>query len=566
VHYPPVQVYSHKAPLTDLTYASYQLPIPYISHSPDEDYSDGGEQKTEIGAEPSLRFARATWWDSLISLYSSKSQPHALPTSSDLRNAVSGEIYSDIRFLFRSSTYWFSFLNISRFLSRLHDPTRRHSIQPSLVLAALAIATFMQSSESERGAEGRAWSMRLRDEAQSALQASFNARWVDESLVHASWLIAFFEVCAHPAHSTNRVRSAMETLDSLIRSLALTTLDKDHHHVSTFHSNLVPIVQSSRHNEWEAPILGSEVQPQGCTCHSYTLGQNSPQAQEATPMWLMTPAWKDDWSDGEIRKEECRRIVWSSMMLAAGHSSYTAASPGFSQIDLFISDPANYAVLFPGECLLSSSMVPTSPKDTVWALFVRAMLLWHSCIRMRRNHHLFSDADKAQFAVDAWLEADRIEAAFSRHQCLVERAYMYQGREFLFNCRMCISYEFQRYIPQATVASGIGFYRSKAAEWLKHQANVAKQALNLRNVTGHPDSTISKRPFFVFWFMSQISRALTLWGYDQTLVVALELSKNLLAPIEYLMALWPCAEQQRRFHELRNEVAQACHIAGVPPP
>lgn len=253
-------------------------------------------------------------------------------------------------------------------------------------------------------------------------------------------------------------------------------------------------------------------------------------------------------------------------MLAAGHSSYTAASPGFAQIDLFISNPQNYNVLFPGEYLLSTSITPPSAKDTVWALFVRSMLLWHSCVRMRRSHELFSDADKAQFAVGAWLEADNIETRFSRHTCAVERAYMYQGREFLFNCRMCISYEFQRYIPQATVASGIGFYRSKAAEWLSHQAHVAKQTLNLPLLTGQATSTISRRPFFVFWFMSQISRALTLWRYDQTLVVALELSKNLLAPIEYLMSLWPCAEQQRRFHDLRSEVTQACHIARVPPP
>lgn len=36
-------------------------------------------------------------------------------------------------------------------------------------------------------------------------------------------------------------------------------------------------------------------------------------------------------------------------------------------------------------------------------------------------------------------------------------------------------------------------------------------------------------------------RALLLWSCDQTLTVALEVSKALLGPIEYLMSMWPCA-------------------------
>ena len=92
-----------------------------------------------------------------------------------------------------------------------------------------------------------------------------------------------------------------------------------------------------------------------------------------------------------------------------------------------------------------------------------------------------------------------------------------------------------------------------------HQASVAKQAMHgLQTITGQPNVSIARRPFFVFWFMSQISRsvrltpsilwrltatgvrALTLWTCDHSLIVALEMSKTLLGPIQYLMSLWPC--------------------------
>jgi hypothetical protein len=107
---------------------------------------------------------------------------------------------------------------------------------------------------------------------------------------------------------------------------------------------------------------------------------------------------------------------------------------------------------------------------------------------------------------------------------------------------MCISYEFQRFIPPATVNVGGLFHRKKAEEWLTHQATVAKQVMHgLHTVTGQGDSdSLTQRPFFVFWFMSQISRALSLWKRDKSLGIALDVSKALLGPIDHLTALWPC--------------------------
>ena len=70
-------------------------------------------------------------------------------------------------------------------------------------------------------------------------------------------------------------------------------------------------------------------------------------------------------------------------------------------------------------------------KDTVWALYLRAMLLWNACLRVRDNATI-SDHDKSEFAIRTWMETEAIEKALQQHTCGIERAFMYNGREFLF--------------------------------------------------------------------------------------------------------------------------------------
>ena len=108
------------------------------------------------------------------------------------RQQAANQITSDLRFFFRSSNYWFSFINVPRFLSVYFDPDGRARMQPSLLPAALAIATFFQSSEAGFGQQGRQKAMRLRDVAQGALEASLNARWIDEDLAQAAWVSSLF--------------------------------------------------------------------------------------------------------------------------------------------------------------------------------------------------------------------------------------------------------------------------------------------------------------------------------------------------------------------------------------
>jgi hypothetical protein len=70
-------------------------------------------------------------------------------------------------------------------------------------------------------------------------------------------------------------------------------------------------------------------------------------------------------------------------------------------------------------------------KNTVWALYLRAMLLWNGCVRVRHDTGI-SDHDRRDFAMRAWIETEVIERALQRHTCRVEGASMYHGREILF--------------------------------------------------------------------------------------------------------------------------------------
>ncbi|PCH40106.1 hypothetical protein WOLCODRAFT_98280 [Wolfiporia cocos MD-104 SS10] len=529
-----------------------------------------------LPAEPSSRYTRETWWDTLLNTYSAMQEPLSQsygPPTPGVREATSQHIHSDLRFLFRATSHWLSFIHIQRLLRRLRDPVARTSLQPSFVLGALAVSTFLQSSESENGAgaPGRERALRLRDEAQSAFDASLSSRWIDSNLVQASWLLVFFEVCAHPLHSTERVRSAMSMLDSLIRCMELTTLDAQDPRVSVFAPRsaavVTPSVRAARHNPrafyaaQHALPPRTPPAPAGCWCSPYTLGEVSPEMVELAPAWSHTPAWLSEWTEAEMHREECRRLVWSSVMLVAGYTSYNAAY-AFPQLDLYIMEPSNFRLLFLGESLFPSTC--EAAKESVWSLYVRSMLLWNSCVRMRSDPTM-SNADKSQYAMDTWLEINAIEEAFSRHSCEIERTFLFVSRDYLFISRLWIFCELRRYAPQLEV--NVGLVRRKAEEWLTHHDSMAKRAMyGLHNITGQPSCTLSTRPFYLWWFMSQISRMISLWSDDNSLAQALQTCKSLFAPLEYLMILWPCPEGNRRFQELKKRLSTVCHAAGVPPP
>ncbi|KLO16752.1 hypothetical protein SCHPADRAFT_847678, partial [Schizopora paradoxa] len=583
---------------------------------------------------PSLDFVRKTWWDALLDTFASAQfypTRVALGDQNELgvtyfvnneappvvsRQHSQQLVISNLQFLFRNSNFWFAFINVPLFFQKFCNAVTRNEMQPALIYAVLGMGYFIRSSAAELGADGMTRTIWLMDKAQAALEASVHASWIDGELAQAAWIIALYEVAAHPYRSTTRTEAAFERLDNIIRLMSLTFLDADDTTSPTYPDNDArqsPSTAQASHTRTYAyprPLYDQQHQRSSphsfggytpldrpvrsqqqlhshtvpgpasgalptCVCMKLSLVANWPQANEHTPMWLCTPAWHPDWTEAEIRREECRRLCWNTLSLTAGYTSYRAAL-GVSQHELFVIQPANFRLQFPGENLVNlpnlhldgigghSSVHPT--KETVWALYARAMLLWHACLRVRESN--VSDHERAQFVGAVWQESDAIEEALNQHSCPLERAFLYGGREYLFNARMYISYEFRRFVPSVH-AGAIHLHRQKAEEWLRHQADVAKRILQgLHTITGIKNNLVARRPFFIFWFMGQMSRCLHLWSLDNSLTFAIELSKKFLPLIDYLTALWPCEDQRRHYYNIRTRLENACRAIGaeLPPP
>jgi hypothetical protein len=217
-----------------------------------------------------------------------------------------------------------------------------------------------------------------------------------------------FEGSSHPLHSITRARDAMVTLDSIIRVLHLTEIDKEDPYVTTYstrgglplpssrfslqnglqdspgraygfdvnaHRQLQALEESARNvpslrlppqhvhphlafngigapgGTIAPPLHPSAAHPaavhghEPCACAHLSLGASSPLALEQTPLWLATARWSDDWSEAEVRKERCRRLCWSTLALAAGHTSVASAGAE-RELELGITDPTNVRLLY----------------------------------------------------------------------------------------------------------------------------------------------------------------------------------------------------------------------------
>ncbi|KAL7279744.1 hypothetical protein ACG7TL_006151 [Trametes sanguinea] len=575
------------------------------------------EASQSIPARPSLQFTRDTWWDALLTFYSCEGDMQALSPitlSAEQRSGAMVKIVSDLRSFFFSSFYWLSFINIPRFFDDVFDTTRRAQLQPSLLLSALAVGTLAQSSDADNGAPGRARALRLLELADGALQASLAAGWVDIGLVKAAWLIVYFEMQVHPLKSVERDRSSLLLLDSLIRLFSLTTLDLDLQRAqptvpivnasatsyyptalgssdsqsfnpyrysgtgdsSAFGITPTPMVDTNAsstllHTPSTVPhipdnlTIGPSTSPlvSHCNCTELAITQDWPTVQEVAPSWGGTIKWPKGMSEAELRKEECRRLVWATVTLTATLNTYTSVIGDDGVTPLSIKNPRNYALMFPAESLAMTG-TPVQANN-MWTLYLRSMLLLQSCEQVRTDRNM-CDADRAQFAMNAWLEIDAVESALDQHTCGLEAKSGFHAREMLFSARMCVSHEFQRYIPQVSTIGGKIFYRDQAERWLKQRMALADLIWASLKEGRYVQTLDRRKPLLIYWFVSHIIKALMLWRVDHTFTIALIASKAFVKCAEYLMVFWPSSEQRREWQKIRFELVEACLQAGVPPP
>jgi hypothetical protein len=426
-------------------------------------------------------------------------------------------------------------------------------MQPSLVIASLALATMIQSSELELGPSGRERARRLGDLANAELQAALNTGAIDHTLAEAALVLTVFEFCPHPAHSPHRANSHVVFLDSIIQSQSLTFLDSTDPNVSTFAPQSVPIVR----------LPNMYISPEKCSC--------APPAHSEIDNDFLHPSlathlpWDPSWSSAETQKEECRRLCWSALSLVASQS-VTFSAFDKSPFNLFLSIPSNFSILFPGEISSRSGAMnhqsTQSPKESPWALYCRSMLLWCSCVRQKDEH-----GDNADFAIDAWQESQAIQDSLDTHMCSGNYSLIHSCREYLHNSRMSITKEFRRSLQGVDNGIRNMFNHRHARDWLYYSDQLVKRVRTSASQPGQPPGyALARNPLQVPWFTTQVSICLRLWNSDRTLIQALELAKSFLLSVDTLNTIFPCHALSIHRDELHEELEDACIFSGLAPP
>ncbi|KAG8875578.1 hypothetical protein FRB97_004992 [Tulasnella sp. 331] len=218
-------------------------------------------------------------------------------------------------------------------------------------------------------------------------------------------MLANYELSVHRDLTTQRMESTMILLDNIIHVLGLERIDAGNPRASMFkagavpalgrprpynyyrersyasgsndvstrpstlpdllqadraHRNLVHYQPTTQPTPFDLCRTGSSmaltqvsiysnanVNLEACPCRPLSLAE-SPEAHRCTPLWLSTPQWDPGVSWAELKKEEARRVVWTSVMMIASDAAARLAL-GLPQLDLHIAKPENFSLLYPGE-------------------------------------------------------------------------------------------------------------------------------------------------------------------------------------------------------------------------
>ncbi|KAF8153666.1 hypothetical protein BJ912DRAFT_1014320, partial [Pholiota molesta] len=451
-------------------------------------FPDTHHRNLPIPISPSIETEQKQWWDKILKTH-------------DI-NDIAAEL---------------SFLEQSRLLRE----DERLRIQPSFILAILAMAKLMKSSSMEDGLIGLQHAMMLAQDAHTAFETALQANWVDPCLPKLLFL-------TYSARATD----ALITLDNLIRSINLTIVDKNDHDVSLFSPNRVPMILCDSGYD------------------DYAEHAQDPSNHYSSRPYMLPwdPMWNPDESD------------WKKLGYVARCEAFNEDAPRF-----FICDPANFALLFPGEVMdrLSPAYRTTdalSPKESVWGLYCRSMLLWNFCNRFRTPSQ---DEERAEQAQEAFLEAQALEDSLNSHQCNLDTTLIYTTREYIHNTRMLVAQALRSFHGLETSKSTPGpiFKRKQAEDWCTFPFFFLRHLYS--RTTSPAAHQLTRRPYRINWFINQLAICLVLWTHDPTLDDALKLAKSILIPIDVLNALWPCPAIQGRCDSLRQQLIEACTTRNI---
>ncbi|KDQ17340.1 hypothetical protein BOTBODRAFT_604154 [Botryobasidium botryosum FD-172 SS1] len=486
-----------------------------------------------IPSEPSLDFTRKSWWDNLLWIYSSN------------RATAARRISADLRYVFNcSSSLWFAMLDPSAFWLEFQDPASRPTIQPSLVIAVLAISVLIQSSELGWGSKGRAMALTLRDTAQAALDASINAGWYNHSLTQAAWILASFESCCHPLFSPARAASALKLLDSIIAGFQLTEIDAKRR-IGPPPDTTSPSTALSRGKRESPPLFRVH-----CSCTTV-----STKGRDGFAYLVGNPTWDPRWTPETIWQEETRRLCWSSLKLGLSHLGFNSDCSQYVT-GLSILRPAKFNLYFPGEVLSSSEVPSQSAGEPVWALYCRCMLLYQRCFAQIPVNQAVDRVARANFVFAAWDEVELLGSQLEQHTCSPEGGYQWMADHHLFSIRLQLAEEYRYLMPTSDVAYNAILDRPMVEEWLNGQR------YSWSILANHFESNVMP-PYFGWWPMRTVSICYSLWVKDNKLLLALEVAKVFLGAVRYIEWLWPPTSAKSLYPRWLNLITTACISSGI---
>ena len=168
----------------------FSSPYEFPAAPPGNEENGKDDEQNSLPKRPGANFSRDTWWDALLGFYAGEmDEPggaQIVTLTQAQRGSAMKSIVKDLRALLQAAPCWVSFLHIPRFFDSLFSPVRRGTLQPSLLLSALALGQLTQSSEVEKGRKGRYRSLKLLDMAHGALEGSLATGWVDIGLAQAA--------------------------------------------------------------------------------------------------------------------------------------------------------------------------------------------------------------------------------------------------------------------------------------------------------------------------------------------------------------------------------------------
>ncbi|KAG7091633.1 hypothetical protein E1B28_010654 [Marasmius oreades] len=505
---------------------------------------DKAHNKFPPPTSPVVESIHREWWDLFLD-----NSGYSLP-----------DIENHIRYLFSDTAHTIEFLNVDYFVrTLLYRPDRRYTIQPAFILAALAMSTLMKSSSIENGDSGRRSALGLRNAAHQAIQTAIRYHSVDAAVAEAALILCLFESSAHPDYDPGRHASTLVLLSDIIQSLSLTTIDRSDPEACQFPEHAVPTVQLST----------TQALSRRCGC----IPSDAQEPPDDRTSWSYPLPWDPSWSEIQIRDEECRRVCWCALSLTASYTVQAAVldddydGEGVKEAELWICDPANWALLFPGEVLDRDSPSyrnanSPSPKESVFALYCRSMLLWVFC-----HYRLARCTDQelqAEYAQEALGESKFLQESLDFHICNLDTGLIYLTREYIYNTRVAVARCLRSFHGLPTNRL---FTKRQAQDWVTSQEQVVKRvSLSVQRITDPHGLQLTRRPYQVPWYSHQLAICLMLWKHDNSNIPALHLAKSLLVIVDILNYLWPCSRQQAICADLRNKLMKACRTVGLDPP